>query len=142
MGKYENSELHNQYSDFHWGLGEINPAFKKLYVSDLDRVWAEFDFKGNKVVGIQDIKTMKEANYCMRLSPTEYGVYQWGAEAGAQVSVVYISEDFQRFTIRSFVDGKSDSFFTLHSAEEYGWWLLAQRKGDEEAMEYLKKHQK
>ena len=30
MGKYPNSDIHNKYSDWHWGLVKINDKYKYL----------------------------------------------------------------------------------------------------------------
>lgn len=139
MGKYKNSDLHNEYSDWHWNLTKLDDKYKKLYVSDLDRLWCEYDYKGNTIVGVQDIKTIKESGYCMNLSPTEYRVYKWFLEKGSRVDIVYISDDFERFTIREFRTDKSDRFYTLDGAEAYADWLLELRKGDAAASEYLKR---
>lgn len=95
MGKYSNSKIHDIYSDFHWKLIELGDIYRQLYVSDIDRMWIEFDLTQNTIVGVIDIKW---ENLGDTITPTEDGIYNWFRKQGVRVFIVYINENFTKFT--------------------------------------------
>ncbi len=119
MGKYPNSTLHNEYSDWHWNLIKQNSKYKKLYVSDIDRLWIEYDFEKRDVVGVIDIKKEELLD---SITPTEKGIYEWFEQKGAKVFTVFINQNFTRFTI---INGKGNAI-VLESLE-YADFLLSLR---------------
>ena len=122
MGKYPNSEIHDRYSDWHWGLVKQDPKFRRLYVADIDRLWIEYNFRKNAVVAIFDIKW--ENSQDVGYSPTEKGIYDWFCEHQAPVYIVYISQDFTRFTVH---DYSNPINVKAMSSEAYANWLLSLR---------------
>jgi len=127
MGKYPHSNLHNEYSDFHWRLNKLNPKYKRLYCADIDRLWIEYDFRKKAVVAVMDIK--KERDLLKEefgFTPTEKGIYEWHEEAGAKVFIVYIRENFEKFYIMPFKE--SNKIFILEGDIKYADWLLSLRE--------------
>lgn len=56
MGKYQNSDLHAIYSDWHYRLIEAHPQYKKLWCTDIDRLWVEVDDEHRDIVAVCDLK--------------------------------------------------------------------------------------
>jgi len=119
MGKYPNSDIHNKYSDFHWGLIEYDNRYKKLYTCDIDRLWIEYDFKKEEIVGILDIKYDENID---SLTPTENGVYKWFNKKGIRVFIVFINRAFTKFRI---VNEKGEE--KLFNEIQYADFLLSLR---------------
>lgn len=119
MGKYPNSNLHNQYSDWHWNLIKKDSKYKKLYVSDIDRLWIEYDFEKGEIVGVIDIKKEELLD---SLTPTEKGIYQWFEKYNVKVFIVFINENFTRFTV---INGKGRAI--ILESLEYADFLLSLR---------------
>lgn len=122
MGKYPNSEIHNKYSDWHWGLVKQDPKYKRLYVSDIDRIWIEYNFNKKAVVAIFDIKWEKSQD--TGYTATEKGIYDWCCEQGAPVYIVYISDDFKIFTVHEYANPLNIKVMTDGA---YADWLLTLR---------------
>jgi len=119
MGKYQNSEIHNKYSDWHWKLVSINDKYKRLYQADIDRLWIEYDFVREEVIAVIDIKW---DNNEYGITATEKGIYEWFEKKGAKVYTVYISENFNRFRVMN-SKGKEKIFNSIGYAD----WLLSLR---------------
>lgn len=119
MGKYPNSELHNKYSDWHWKLTEKDEKYKRLYVADIDRLWIEYDFDSEEIVGVIDIKWDDSID---TLTPTENGIYNWFRRHGVRVYTVYINKNFTKFRV---VNNKGKEI--VFSEYEYANWLLSWR---------------
>jgi hypothetical protein len=96
MGKYPNSDIHEKYSDFHWGLVELDEKYKRLYVSDIDRLWIEYDFEREEVVGVIDIKYENSGD---TITTTEKGIYDWFKKHKVRIFIVYITRDFEKFRV-------------------------------------------
>jgi len=120
MGKFGNSDIHDKYSDWHWELTKINPKYKRLYVSDIDRLWIEYDFNINAIVAIIDIKW--EGSIDDGLTATEKGIYEWFKGHGAKYYVVFITKDFTRFRVVDPENGER-----ILSSVEYADFLLSLR---------------
>lgn len=122
MGKYPNSEIHDKYSDWHWGLVKEDPKYKRLYVADIDRLWIEYNFNKQAVVAIFDIKwhNSQDRGY----TSTEKGIYDWFCEHKAPVYIVYITRDFKQFTIYDYSNPLNTKMMTNKS---YADWLLSLR---------------
>jgi len=129
MGKYENSTIHNKYSDWHWNLVNINDKYKRLYVADIDRLWIEYDFKRKEVVAIIDIKWLNSGD---GLTATEEGIYEWFEEKGARVYTVYISHNFDKFIVLN-SRGQKKIFDSIGYAD----WLLSLRTSKYNYNDYL-----
>lgn len=151
MGKYPNSDLHNKYSDWHWNLIKKNDKYKKLYVSDIDRLWLEYDFGKNAVVGVLDIKKEESMD---SITATEKGTYDWFERMGVKVYTVFINSDFTRFTVIN-CKGKTiileeleyaDFLLSLRSQSNYIKFLKQKEKEDKikhlNEINYLAKSQK
>lgn len=119
MGKYENSIIHNKYSDWHWKLVNINDKYKRLYTADIDRLWIEYDFMRKEVVAVIDIKWLNSSD---GLTATEKGIYEWFEQKGAKVYTVYISCDFKKFIVFN-SKGQKKIFDSIGYAD----WLLSLR---------------
>lgn len=122
MGKYPNSEIHNMYSDWHWGMRDRDPKYKRLYVSDLDRLWIEYDFHGETIVAVVDIKWEGSGD---TMTATEKGISDWLESKGAKHYVVYITKDFKHFRIVN-----SKGLECIKDDIGYADWLLSLRSGD------------
>jgi hypothetical protein len=120
MGKFTNSDIHNKYSDWHWSLREIDDKYKRLYVSDVDRLWIEYDFR-NDFVWLIDIKYEGSGDV---LTPTEEKVRDWFIKHDAQFYTVYISRDFTTFRVIN-----SNNLEKTMQSIEYADWLLSLRSG-------------
>lgn len=121
MGKYPNSDIHKLYSDWHWGLVEKDDKYKKLYVSDLDRLWVEYDFASEEIIAVVDIKWENSGD---TMTPTEIGVRNWLERHGAKFYIVYITRSFNRFRIVN-----SAGFESIKTSLDYADWLLSLRNG-------------
>lgn len=119
MGKYNNSEIHNRYSDWHWSMVNKDDRYKRLYVSDVDRLWFEYDFNKNEVVAVIDIKWLGVE---LGMTSTEKGIYEWLEKAGAKIYIVFINKDFTKFQVHN-MKGQSKQF----TETEYADWLLRLR---------------
>ena len=75
MGKYPNSKIHELYSDFHWKLIELDDRYKRLYTSDIDRLWLEYDFEREAIIAVFDIKW--DGSEDAGLTATTKGIYEW-----------------------------------------------------------------
>lgn len=120
MGKYINSDIHNRYSDWHWGLTKKDDKYKRLYVGDIDRLWLEYDFARNAVVAAFDIKYDNSED--SGLTATTKGIYEWLEQCGCAIFIVYITKDFKVFRV---VDRFGDT--TTYESEQYADWLLSLR---------------
>ncbi len=119
MGKYPNSDIHDKYSDWHWGLVAINDKYKRLYVSDIDRLWIEYDFLIQEIVAVIDIKWDGSGD---GMTTTEKGIKEWFEKKGAKYYIVFISQDFETFKI---VDKNQN--IHCKTSIEYADWLLSLR---------------
>jgi len=119
MGKYPNSDIHNKYSDFHWGLIKNGEQYKKLYTCDIDRLWIEYDFKNEEIVGVLDIKWDDNGD---TLTPTENGVYKWFNKNDIRVFIVFIDRLFTKFRV---VNEKGNE--KLFNKIQYADFLLSLR---------------
>jgi hypothetical protein len=119
MGKLPNSKIHELYSDWHWSLVNIDQKYKRLYVSDIDRLWIEYDYATNAVVAIIDLK-WEDSND--GFTPTEKGIYEWFERVGARYYIVYVSKDFSNFRVMN-----SEHRQKMFSPTEYADWLLSLR---------------
>ena len=122
MGKYPNSKIHELYSDWHWELINKDDKYKRLYVSDIDRLWLEYDFSRNEVVAVIDIKWDGSGD---GMTATEKGVYDWFLSKGVGYYIVFISRDFKSFKVQNH-RGEMLNF----SGTQYADWLLDLRKID------------
>jgi hypothetical protein len=120
MGKYPNSDIHAKYSDWHWQLGGIDEKYRRLYVSDIDRLWHEYDFKSNSVVAIIDLKWEDSGD---GMTPTEKAIYDWYKKIGANYYIVFIARDFSRFRVVN-----SSGMEKIFKPLEYADWLLSLRE--------------
>lgn len=132
MGKFPESTIHGQYSDWHYQLIQKDAKYKKLYVSDIDRLWIEYDFNRNALVCVIDIKWEDSLD---NLTATEVGIYKWFRNRGVDVYMVYISKDFSRFTV---VDADGEEY-TL-SENDYAEWLYYMRIKAKRDNEFLERH--
>ena len=119
MGKYPNSEIHAKYSDWHYKLSNIDPKYTRLYQSDIDRLWVEYDFRRNAVVAVIDLKW---ANSDDGMTSTEKGAYEWFESKGANFFIVFVNRDFSIFRVQ---DSKNE--IKIFNAIEYADWLLSLR---------------
>lgn len=119
MGKFPNSLIHERYSDWHWKLIESDQKYKRLYVSDIDRLWIEYDFTFNAVVAVIDIKWENNND---GFTATEKGIYEWFERVGAKFYIVYIAQNFSTFRI---IDSRGNQM-QLDSIG-YADWLLSLR---------------
>jgi hypothetical protein len=119
MGKYSNSEIHNKYSDFHWNLIEVDEKYKKLYTCDIDRLWIEYDFSHNEIVGILDLKWLNSTD---SITPTENGVYDWFRKHNVKVFTVFIDKSFTKFKVL-----KDNENYWYFNKIQYADFLLALR---------------
>jgi len=120
MGKFNNSNIHNKYSDWHWRMIDKDEKYRRLYVCDIDRIWIEYDFKKESVVAVIDIKY---ENTNDGLTPTEKGIYDWFMNNGVGCFIVYINREFTKFRVVSLRDRKEKIFGEI----EYADWLLSLR---------------
>jgi len=134
MGKYPNSSIHAEYSDFHWNLVKIDPKFKRLYCADIDRLWLEYDFKREAVVAVLDIKKKRDLKKEESgMTATEKGIYTWFEKKDASVFVVYISKDFQQFFIKPF---KENHLYLIDGQIKFGEWLLSLRQSKDFLLQF------
>lgn len=96
MGKLPNSKIHELYSNWHWNLIDIDSKYKKLYTADIDRLWIEYDFDDEEIVGILDIKWEDSGD---TLTPTEKGIHKWFEKREVKNFVVYINKEFTKFRV-------------------------------------------
>ncbi len=120
MGRYPNSKIHNMYSDWHYRLIEIDDKYRQLYCADIDRLWIEYDFESEAIVGVIDIKWDNSVD---TLTPTENGIYNWFRQHDVKVFTVFINYDFSTFRAVNYL-GQEKTF----TAIEYADWLLGWRK--------------
>lgn len=74
MGKYPNSAIHAAYSDWHYQTTELHREFKKLWCTDIDRLWVEVDQDTKGIVAVCDLKWLGSGD---SVTPTEQIVYDW-----------------------------------------------------------------
>ena len=120
MGKYSNSKIHDMYSDWHWQLVNIDDKYKRLYVSDIDRLWLEYNYNTEAVVAVIDLKREGADD---GMTATEKGVYEWFSKKGANYYLVYINNEFTSFRV---VDPENNTEQIMKSLE-YADWLLSLR---------------
>jgi hypothetical protein len=118
MGKYPNSKIHELYSDWHIDLIKKNDKYKRLYVSDIDRLWIEYDFNSNEIVGIIDLKW---ENSCDTITPTEQGIYNWFKKHNVKVFIVFITKDFKQFRVLS--QSGNQKIYNENQYAEFLLWL-------------------
>jgi hypothetical protein len=128
MGKYPNSDIHAKYSDWHWQIINIDERYKQLYVADIDRLWIEYDFKREAIVGVIDVKY---EDSCDTITATENGIYKWFNSKGVRVFIVFITRDFRTFRIVN----EKGSDLKLNEIE-YAEFLLALRD-DEKYKQFI-----
>jgi len=122
MGKYPNSEIHNRYSDWHYGLVKSNPKYKRLYVADIDRIWLEYDFRLQAIVGVFDIKW--QGGIDKGYTSTEKGIYDWFALHKVKVFIVYINKEFTSFEVHNYSNPEDVKSF---ASIQYADFLLSLR---------------
>lgn len=120
MGKYKTSDLHAQYSDWHYNLIKQDKKYKRLICSDIDRIWLEYDLAGNEVLCVLDLKFEESFD---NLTATEEGLRRWFIDKGARFYVVYVKRDFSSFRVVN-ERGEYIKFKPLDFAD----WLLLKRK--------------
>lgn len=128
MGKYQNSEIHDKYSDFHYYLLRISEKYKVLYVTDIDRLWVEVDFNRTPpIIGVFDIKFDYGID---SVSATEKKCYNWFNSVSVPVYIVFMSdthiEDKHYWKFRVEKWPESNTVFEGH-AIGYADWLLSLR---------------
>lgn len=121
MGKFENSDIHQRYSDWHWNLVKIHPKYKRLYVADIDRLWIEYDFNKNAIVAIMDLKY--SYNGIDGVTATEEGIYEHFERLNIPVYLVYIDSMFKEFRVSKFGQNK----FITYDSIGYADFLLSLR---------------
>ena len=119
MGKYPNSEIHAKYSDWHYDLVKKDEKYKRLYMSDIDRLWIEYSYNGNPIIAVIDIKWVDSDD---GMTSAEKGIYDWFESKGARYYIVFINKDFTIFKIQN----SRDEIKILNS-DEYADWLLSLR---------------
>jgi hypothetical protein len=102
MGKHNNSKIHDKYSDWHWNLIYHDDKYKRLYVSDIDRLWLEYDFYRKEIVGVLDIKWEDSIDFS--LTPTEKGIYDWFKDKNVDVYIVFIDREFTQFRVVNYLN--------------------------------------
>ena len=132
MGKYPNSKIHELYSDFHWKLIELDDRYKRLYTSDIDRLWLEYDFERKEVVGVLDIKWMDSGD---TVTPTENGIYEWFVKNNVRIFIVYIDKEFTKFKVIN-EKGIEKEFNQIQYAE-----FLLSLRSDKKLQEFIKNHE-
>ena len=132
MGKYPNSKIHELYSDFHWKLIELDDRYKRLYTSDIDRLWLEYDFERREVVGVLDIKWMDSGD---TITSTENGVYEWFVKKNVRIFIVYINKEFTKFQVIN-----ERGIEKVFNPIQYAEFLLSLRN-NEKLQEFIKNHE-
>jgi len=123
MGKFNNSNIHQKYSDWHWKMIEKDEKYKRLYVSDIDRIWCEYDFNRKEVIAAIDLKYEYSSD---GTTATENAIYDWFISKGVKCYVVFINQDFNRFRVVDIHNGTEKIFDEF----EYADWLLSMRGKD------------
>lgn len=103
MGKWANSELHALYSDWHYQLTEVHPEFKKLWCTDLDRLWVEVDQDSKGIVAVCDLKWLNGGD---DVTVAEQIVYDWFKQQGVRVLIIRVARDFKEFQVQSYPEPK------------------------------------
>ncbi|MFX0133040.1 MAG: hypothetical protein ACFFDN_05270 [Candidatus Hodarchaeota archaeon] len=116
MGKYPNSKIHELYSDWHFNLTRID-KYKILYQTDIDRLWVEYSFKFDTIIGIIDLKWEGSED---EITPTEEAVYNWFKKHKVSVWIVYITKDFKQFRVKS-PKGDEEIYNEIQYAEFLLW---------------------
>ena len=119
MGKYPNSEIHAKYSDWHYKLVNINDKYRRLYMSDIDRLWIEFSYNGSPVVAVIDLKWADSDD---GMTSAEKSIYDWFESKGVRYYIVFVNRDFSIFKVQNARDE-----LKVFNAEEYADWLLSLR---------------
>ena len=119
MGKYPNSEIHALYSDWHYKLVNIDPRYRRLYMSDIDRLWIEFSYNGNPIVAVIDLKWADSDD---GMTSAEKSIYDWFESKGAKYYIVFVNRDFSIFKVQN-----SRDEIKIFNEEEYANWLLSLR---------------
>lgn len=127
MGKRGESPIHSWYSDWHWNLTRIKPEYKTLYVSDIDRIWIEYDLRGNEMIGVFDLKV--KGFYDRAISPTEKAIYDWFLKQGVKVYIVYIKMKEKVFQVINYKTGEEKILEDL----EYADFLLQIRRSEDKS---------
>jgi hypothetical protein len=109
MGKYENSEIHDRYSDWHYNLTKIDPKYNILTCTDIDttyteegrvgRYWMEIDWELKKTICVMDLKWMDSDD---NVTETAEIAYVWFESKGLPVYIVWIQRDFKLFKVSRF----------------------------------------
>jgi len=121
-GKYAGSQLHGEYSHWHYGLREKGEKYKSLCLTDIDRLWVEVDVKRGSIVGVVDIKKHEGKDEEPTIS--EKIIYNWFNDRLVRVYIVFIHKNFEKFTVRNFRTGEEETL----TRREYADWLLYWRK--------------
>jgi len=119
MGKYPNSEIHAKYSDWHYNLVNKDIKYKRLYMSDIDRLWIEHNYNGNPCVAVIDLKWSDSED---GMTSAEKCIYDWFESKGARYYIVFINRDFSIFRVQ---DSKNE--ILIFNEIEYADWLLSLR---------------
>ena len=119
MGKYQNSKLHEAYSEWHWQ--HKDNLLQDCYLTDVDRIWIEIRSEKPKIVC--DLKFEND-----NITYTEQILYQWFLEKGLEVFLLtpigYDKNEgkidkFSSWKIVRFKDGKTK----ILTCKEYCDWL-------------------
>lgn len=123
MGKFKNSNLHAEYSDWHYQLTKIAPHFQQLWCIDIDRLWVEVDERYRDIVAVCDVKY---DNGVDRVTTAEAIAYEWFQKQGVPVFVVMcrqVNGQFIKFTVQLY---GTEKVWEL-SPQAYANWLVKLR---------------
>lgn len=119
MGKYRNSKLHDEFSDFHWRIMDNYAIGNKLLMSDIDRIWMPISYGANitRPVCVIDIKGRAD-----KVSFKEEQLYRWFINVGIPVFIMtVVSFEPVNISIAPYPYGQS---IKISSQEEFVSWEL------------------
>jgi hypothetical protein len=119
MGKFDNSELHNWYSDWHWERCD-----RDSWVTDIDRVWVEMGKRDP--IAVMDIKTLTDFENGATFQ--EKLLMDWFEAHGVPCYVVGIGRDEGRAVEFRVLRWQSNQMRKM-MPEEYVEWIDRRRFG-------------
>jgi hypothetical protein len=119
MGKFKASPIHDLYSEWHYNLIKLDPKYKRLVCSDLDRIWVEVDRQGQTRLTVLDIKFDGGPD---SQTPTEAILESWFIAKGAAYYTVYITRGFNRFRV---INPQAEE--RIFNSTSFADWLLMRR---------------
>ena len=120
-GHFPESDIHGRYSYWHLGLKDIDPRYKQLYMTDIDRMWVEVCLNRKMLLGVFELKYIGGLD---TLRASQAVVFDWFENKGIPVFVVLINKAFTYFKVQRY----GDSDFKTFNALEYADWLCSLRK--------------